>query len=618
MNLRQRIKISEWYFLLPVIFFTAVIPLIVSLKINPLSDTISDMWDGLVSDNDVFSYYKMVFILIMGLLTVVLLLYKSRREGLEIKKTNYYIPIGIYLLFLYASTFLSEYRSLALYGSPGRYEGMLVIMVYIVMLFAVINLVNAEKHVKVIVVALIVCAFVIGVLGIFQFFGFNYVESEVGKRIIMLFNYSRITGVKYEFGPYTIYSTMYNPNYVGSYTAMLLPLSITLCILLKNRTYKILTGLFSCLMFANWIGCHSRGGIIGGVFAVVILFVLIRKHLLKNIVYLAGLAVCYVLIFTIMNYASNGGMTGNVDRLNADFSAAITSDSGSIPLRDVYTGQDSLTVVNKDSTFVILLEKDNAVFKEQNGKIMEALQEQKKAIKYYRLSDSRYKDYTFMYHPELRVFQIGLPGAYLNFTIEKDGVKYIDYPRKLVDLKPVNTLDFHGKEYLASGRLYIWSRAVPMLTDTLILGKGPDTFAAYFPQNDFVGKLLWLGRTKIIVDKPHNLYLQIGLSTGVLSLICILVLFAAYFISSTRLYISRRLDSLFEMTGVGAFAAFCGYAVTGFFNDSVVSVAPVFWVLFGLGICMNLKLKSAAGKNKIPNKTGDANNKEVCVNEVQG
>jgi len=35
------------------------------------------------------------------------------------------------------------------------------------------------------------------------------------------------------------------------------------------------------------------------------------------------------------------------------------------------------------------------------------------------------------------------------------------------------------------------------------------------------------------------------------------------------------------------FSAIISYCMAGFFNDSVVSVAPVFWVLLGLGIAMN-------------------------------
>ena len=55
-------------------------------------------------------------------------------------------------------------------------------------------------------------------------------------------------------------------------------------------------------------------------------------------------------------------------------------------------------------------------------------------------------------------------------------------------------------------------------------------------------------------------------------------------------YWKNNFDSLFAQVGVAILAAVLGYAVAGLFNDSVVSVAPVFWVLLGIGISINLRL----------------------------
>lgn len=150
---------------------------------------------------------------------------------------------------------------------------------------------------------------------------------------------------------------------------------------------------------------------------------------------------------------------------------------------------------------------------------------------------------------------------------------------------------FEGRENLGSNRGYIWSRSLPMLKDTILTGYGPDTYGLYFPQYDNVGKLIAFNTTRKIVDKPHNMYLQVGINTGVISLIALLTVFGVYSFSSIKLYWGGRFDNFYKKVGVGIFGAFLAYAIAGLFNDSVISVAPVFWILFGIGISVNMKLK---------------------------
>lgn len=140
---------------------------------------------------------------------------------------------------------------------------------------------------------------------------------------------------------------------------------------------------------------------------------------------------------------------------------------------------------------------------------------------------------------------------------------------------------------MGSGRGYIWSRSIPLLRDTWFLGHGPDTYAMYFPQQDAVGKLMYLGSTHKIVDKPHNIYLQQAINTGIISLLALLVLWGGYLLQSLIIYWQSDFKDWKARAGVAIMAAVAAYLVTGFFNDSVISVAPVFWILLGTGISLN-------------------------------
>lgn len=64
-----------------------------------------------------------------------------------------------------------------------------------------------------------------------------------------------------------------------------------------------------------------------------------------------------------------------------------------------------------------------------------------------------------------------------------------------------------------------------------------------------------------------------------------------YIISSLRLYSRNHAKDFTTQAGIMIFAAVCGYLIAAFFNDSVVSVAPVFWVLLGTGFSINHRLK---------------------------
>jgi O-antigen ligase len=95
----------------------------------------------------------------------------------------------------------------------------------------------------------------------------------------------------------------------------------------------------------------------------------------------------------------------------------------------------------------------------------------------------------------------------------------------------------------------------------------------------------------IIVDKPHNLYLQTAVNTGVLSLISLLFFWGIYLVNSMKIYLKGNLNSYTEYMGAAIFLSITAYLVAGMFNDSIVAVAPLFWILLGMGIGINRMVK---------------------------
>ena len=184
-------------------------------------------------------------------------------------------------------------------------------------------------------------------------------------------------------------------------------------------------------------------------------------------------------------------------------------------------------------------------------------------------------------------------GLYLGDSIEfivglyDEGFCFVDSRMNRIDYVEAPSIGFDGKEKLGSARGYIWSRSLPVMLENPVFGHGADTFFAEFPQGDLLGKLYSYGTTQMIVDKPHNLYLQMGISYGVIALIVFVVMMMAYLIDSFKLYALREKYSVQQTIGAAIALAVIGYLGAGFFNDSIVSVAPVFWALFGIGVAIN-------------------------------
>lgn len=172
------------------------------------------------------------------------------------------------------------------------------------------------------------------------------------------------------------------------------------------------------------------------------------------------------------------------------------------------------------------------------------------------------------------------------YNEEKESYQYITGFGKESDMIMADSFGFENHQKMFSSRGYIWSRSIPLLKDHIFLGSGPDTFVLEYPQEDYL-RMQQHGFANQIMTKPHSWYLQVGVQTGVLSLLCLFVFFGWYAVWSTRLYAFRKLSTQTEAFGIAAFIGSIGYMISGISNDSMVVTAPVFWGMIALGITAN-------------------------------
>lgn len=127
---------------------------------------------------------------------------------------------------------------------------------------------------------------------------------------------------------------------------------------------------------------------------------------------------------------------------------------------------------------------------------------------------------------------------------------------------------------LGSGRVGIWKVSIKVFAKHPLLGCGlenlDDTIAFEF--GDWNRE--WRERTETIVDRAHNELLHIAATTGVIAIIVYLILVLGILKKNFKLNDSKRFI---------IFMIILGYLIQANFNISVVGVAPIFWIVLGIG-----------------------------------
>lgn len=91
----------------------------------------------------------------------------------------------------------------------------------------------------------------------------------------------------------------------------------------------------------------------------------------------------------------------------------------------------------------------------------------------------------------------------------------------------------------------IWQKVLWSVLFGILLiclwGSGPDTFAAEFPQTDYVMKAnTGAGMYQQLPTKANSLYLQTALQTGVLSLLCLMLFWGRYLFCFIKTFFSNE------------------------------------------------------------------------------
>jgi len=508
------------------------------------------------------------------------------------------------------SCIFSKYKAIAFKGISERYEGFFVLTCYMILMVTAMFYTKNRYNLRFLIAGFLGCIVVVGGIGLFQYFGMDIFKTDFITKIVFGKHYKdgqKLT-VLFDY----IYSTLYNPNCVGLYVSMMLPFVSILALFLPVKFWlKYVALILSGVMFVNFMGCGSAGAFVGvfGSLTFMCIISLIyfvnaqRKKIIqnKNIV-IATISIVVIAVASIVFFNSSAGvsekfryvlnMVTGKEEMKTPYSFEDLKIEGN--RADIYTKNGILSIVTENKNLSLLYNdspvasyEKNQVDENGDGNISE---NETGAIYKYNIEGfdevllQISSNNTITFAPKIYNNSV----VFLFKETEDGNITVLTKDGKPFDIsEEVPSFGFKGIELLGSGRGFIWSRSIPLIKNNIIIGKGPDTFTLEFPQYDVLGKLRYFGNPYIIVDKPHNMYIQMIISTGCLSVIAVLGIFILYIIQTIRCIINNKSDKYILSLKFAFLAGILGYLFNGLTTDSVVSVAPIFWIMLGTGFAVN-------------------------------
>lgn len=615
-NLRNKPKEKSYNFFLPIAVILSIVPLIVRMTKVDVDENIANIWGG-TTQIDLFSQKKAFLLMFFSIILIILsIVFFKKIFNKKDKVVNIIlISTGVFFLFILLSSVFSKYQQVSFWGMFDRAEGFLTIACYIILFIYSIYTFKTTNNYKYIIVPILIIVSINAFLGLFQYIGQDLIKTPLGKLIVVPSEYLKTVGdLTPTIQQHTLYGTFINYNYMGSFVSIVLPILFCYTIFEDEISYKLLSFMGTLLSLWLLFGSSARSGLVGVFGAALFGLVIFKKPIIKHskIHWKKLLIVFAALIIVIVgvNYASNGSILRRIPTLTSDISEIFknTSDfdyTDHTPIKDIkYEGSNTEIVLpNNADILKISYEKGNPVFKNSKDEIIPYALNGKVLTTNYEA----FKNFTFAFGKldkssvmsDTLVLNINNQPMFFFKLNDAKTFQVIDSStKKYINLQTPESFGFKGKEKLGSARGYIWSRAIPLLKNTVILGNGPDTFPFVFPQNELIAKYYALDTPNITVDKAHNLYLQMALNYGVVALLAFLVITIVYLVDSFKLYAFKENYNLDKTSMLGAITSLgvVGYLITGLFNDSVVSVAPVFWIVFGVGVALNFMNRDALRK----------------------
>lgn len=617
-----------------IVFLLSILIVRLHLFSMPLTDIYWSEATDASTLSELFVYWKAILILCAACFAVVVTIMGYFSGRIRMKKSFFFIPLLVYLVFSLISSVASDFRYFALRGMSEHFEGFGVLCAYVLMALFLFCALDNERRVKGILYSALAVAFLLGILGLTQALGKDFFQTVAGQKLITP-NYTMDNGVKswsmieilaqegktlynFVFTKGEVYQTVYNINYVSFYLTLLIPLAALIFIYhfsdarpSRKAVSVVFLAVFGLLIY-NFFAANSASGYFGLLAIFFTALIVFRKELKKWIKPLLCLIVVLGLVMGLLAdrwLPEVRGLIGDAvnavtDLVYAEGAMPSAEDfenepaSVWMPLDFIETTNEHVRFGINGSEIVIARDEAQSAFTitDENGEqlYMTTIEGIERLEGDFQILDERFHDYaaiSLIRAEDGLVVDVTTKEAEWFFLYDGEQFRYANAVGKYVSLSAVPHSALIKDYSFGSYRGRIWATTIPMLKRYIIKGAGADCFAFAFPQNDYVTLYNQSeGRDMgLVTDKAHNIYMQYWVNTGLISLLSWLAVVGFYLIGAVKSFRKHGFVDFCDFANGGIFCGIIGFLATAFFNDGSVSTMPMFYTMLGTGLALNAR-----------------------------
>ena len=553
--------------------------------------------------------------------------------GLRWKKTGLEIPALFWVGFNIISTIFSQNIYLSIIGSYDRWEGIITIINYVILIYMFAKLIKTDDNIKIITYAIVIPASLSAIYGIFQSVGIDFMQwsADATKRVFACIN---------------------NPVHFCAYVAMVVPFCIAWSLKLasdyqtnQSKRTKFLSWfmfLMTCIVYYSQFLSFSRATWMGFIGSLPLLYIVVTEQHQKrsssyflwdilftiifigafNIlevfhIYKKGLfyaapftAICIAyFIFTYHNMCYRFNLTAK-SISNILLTITITMVTLLLFIFDLTMFSKPITIALYASLsiyFGFLCIRLDAPFKFYLSRLLIIFIFSKlqfvaltiPSIFLYFLMVFGYYKLQLKGNPNLiREKKFWLLGYLIIFAIIiilPMVPHHLKSVNSLIDVKALNVSQISADKVQSysndaikgTARTSMWKSSFPWIKDHWLLGSGPDTIKYMYPtyRRPEYGKLE--GGHNFTPDRLHNEYLNTLATRGIpgflIYYIGLIGVWAFYMFKSIHKHFNNTNYYLIIGVVTGCFI----YLGQVLFNFGVVATLVLFYIYMGFGLAIS-------------------------------